>query len=85
MMTFASRFDRGDSLIEVLIALSLCAVTALGIIGAQMWLARTEWSVMMRETAVSIAWFQQQVEITENGEVAHWRRMVAKPFQTSFP
>jgi Tfp pilus assembly protein PilV len=55
MTTFTRRFDRGDSLIEVLIALSLSAVTALGIIGAQMWLARNERSVMMRETAVSIA------------------------------
>jgi prepilin-type N-terminal cleavage/methylation domain-containing protein len=55
MMTFTRRFKRGDSLIEVLIALALSAVTALGIIGAQMWLARNERSMMMRETAVSIA------------------------------
>lgn len=55
MMPLTRRFDRGDSLIEVLIALTLSAVTALGIIGAQMWLARNERSMMMRETAVSIA------------------------------
>lgn len=48
-------FDRGDSLIEVLIALALSAVTALGIIDAQMWLARNERSMVMREMAVSIA------------------------------
>ena len=46
---------RGDSLIEVLIALSLTAVTALGIIGSQLWLARNERSLMARELATSIA------------------------------
>lgn len=55
MMTATRRFDRGDSLIEVLIALALAAVTALGVIGAQMWLARNERSMMMRGAAVSIA------------------------------
>jgi len=49
------RFQRGDSLIEVLIAMSLTAVTALGIIGSQMWLARNERSLMARELATSIA------------------------------
>lgn len=55
MKTLTRGFDRGDSLIEVLIALALSAVTAFGIIGAQMWLARNERSMVMRETAVSIA------------------------------
>jgi len=49
------RGGRGDSLIEVLIAMSLTAITALGIIGAQMWLARNERSLMARELATSIA------------------------------
>jgi Tfp pilus assembly protein PilX len=31
------------------------------------------------------AWLQQQVEITESGAVARWRRVAAKPFQTSSP
>jgi len=49
------KVGRGDSLIEVLIAMSLTAITALGIIGAQMWLARNERSLMARELATSIA------------------------------
>jgi Tfp pilus assembly protein PilV len=49
------RLGRGDSLIEVLIAMSLTAITALGIIGAQMWLARNERSLTARELATSIA------------------------------
>ncbi|KQR85524.1 hypothetical protein ASG35_26795 [Burkholderia sp. Leaf177] len=55
MKTKTRAFDRGDSLIEVLIALALFAVTALGIIGAQVWLARNERSTMMRQAALSIA------------------------------
>jgi len=49
------KVGRGDSLIEVLIAVSLTAITALGIIGSQMWLARNERSLMARELATSIA------------------------------
>jgi Tfp pilus assembly protein PilV len=49
------RRGRGDSLIEVLIAMSLTAITALGIIGSQMWLARNERLLMTRELAMSIA------------------------------
>ena len=49
------RGGRGDSLIEVLIAMSLTAITALGIIGAQMSLARNERSLIARELATSIA------------------------------
>jgi Tfp pilus assembly protein PilV len=46
---------RGDSLIEVLIALSLTAITALGIIGAQTWLARSERAMLSAERATLIA------------------------------
>jgi Tfp pilus assembly protein PilV len=46
---------RGDSLIEVLIAMSLTAITALGIIGSQLWLARNERSLAASEVATSIA------------------------------
>lgn len=49
------RLIRGDSLVEVLIALSLVAVTALGIIAAQTWLARNERALLARERASSIA------------------------------
>jgi hypothetical protein len=45
----------GDSLIEVLIALSLMAVTALGVIGAQTWLARNERGMLNIQRATSIA------------------------------
>jgi Tfp pilus assembly protein PilV len=47
--------QRGDSLIEVLIAMSLTAITALGIIAAQTSLARSERALLMRERATSIA------------------------------
>ncbi len=55
MKTLTNGSNRGDSLIEVLIALALSAVTALGIIGAQLWLARNERALLAREMAVSIA------------------------------
>lgn len=55
-MKCSSRGVRGgDSLIEVLIAVSLTSITALGIIGSQLWLARNERSLMARELATSIA------------------------------
>ena len=47
--------QRGDSLIEVMIALSLTAVTALGLIGLQSALARTERMALARERATLIA------------------------------
>ncbi len=47
--------NAGDSLIEVLIALSLAAVTALGVIAAQTWLARNERALLTRERAALIA------------------------------
>jgi type IV pilus assembly protein PilV len=46
---------RGDSLIEVMIALSITAVAALGVIAAQGWLARSERALVMRERAALIA------------------------------
>jgi Tfp pilus assembly protein PilX len=30
-------------------------------------------------------WLQQQLEIAESGPVGHWRRVVARPFQTNSP
>ena len=47
--------QRGDSLIEVMIALSLTAVTALGAIGVQSTLARGERMALLRERATLIA------------------------------
>jgi type IV pilus assembly protein PilV len=55
MKNLSRGFGRGDSLIEVLVALALTAITALGIIGSQMWLARNERSLLARELATSIA------------------------------
>ncbi|SAL67315.1 hypothetical protein AWB74_03814 [Caballeronia arvi] len=43
--------QRGDSLIEVMIALSLAAVTALGIVAMQSALARGERAALLRERA----------------------------------
>jgi Tfp pilus assembly protein PilV len=47
--------QRGDSLIEVMIALSLTAVTALGIVAVQSALARGERAALLRERAALIA------------------------------
>lgn len=55
MKSVSRGFVRGDSLIEVLIAMALTAVTALGIIGSQMWLSRNERSLLARELATSVA------------------------------
>jgi Tfp pilus assembly protein PilV len=55
MITSLPITQRGDSLIEVLIAISLTAITALGIIAAQTALARSERALLMRERATSIA------------------------------
>ncbi|SAK72378.1 hypothetical protein AWB77_03133 [Caballeronia fortuita] len=47
--------QRGDSLIEVMIALTLTAVTALGIVAVQSALARGERAALIRERAALIA------------------------------
>jgi prepilin-type N-terminal cleavage/methylation domain-containing protein len=49
------RSERGDSLIEVLIALSLIAITSLGLIAVQSALARGERMALLRERATLIA------------------------------
>jgi Tfp pilus assembly protein PilV len=53
-MTRLSR-THGDSLIEVMIALSLTAVTALGLIAVQSAMARGERMALLRERATLIA------------------------------
>ncbi|MDR5766069.1 MULTISPECIES: prepilin-type N-terminal cleavage/methylation domain-containing protein [unclassified Caballeronia] len=47
--------QRGDSLIEVMIALTLMAVTALGLIATQSALARGERAALLHERAAMIA------------------------------
>ncbi|BBP97226.1 hypothetical protein BSFA1_23550 [Burkholderia sp. SFA1] len=47
--------QRGDSLIEVMIALLLTAITALGVVGLQAALARGERAALLRERAALIA------------------------------
>ncbi|MDR5758042.1 prepilin-type cleavage/methylation domain-containing protein [Caballeronia sp. LZ035] len=49
------RVQQGDSLVEVMIALSLTAVTALGLTGLQSALARGERMALLRERAALIA------------------------------
>jgi Tfp pilus assembly protein PilV len=74
------RGSRGDSLIEVLIALALSAVTALGIIGSQMWLARNERSSLARELATSIADSVAEgirVDADRDPVLAQWRTRAA--------
>lgn len=46
---------RGSSLIEVMLAVALMAVTALGLIASQLWTAREARATAMREQAVWIA------------------------------
>jgi Tfp pilus assembly protein PilV len=46
---------RGESLIEVMLAVVLTAVTALGLIAAQMWMIRDARATAMREHAALIA------------------------------
>ncbi|KND59659.1 hypothetical protein BVER_00498 [Candidatus Burkholderia verschuerenii] len=50
-----ARIEKGDSLIEVMIALSLTAITALGLIAVQSALARGERMALERARAVLIA------------------------------
>ncbi|CAB3766508.1 type IV pilus modification PilV family protein [Paraburkholderia humisilvae] len=47
--------DRGESLIEVMLAVVLTAVTALGLIAAQMWMIRDARATATREHAALIA------------------------------
>ncbi|BCQ24133.1 hypothetical protein NK8_22850 [Caballeronia sp. NK8] len=49
------RAQCGDSLIEVMIALALTAVTALGVVAVQSALARGERAALLRERAALIA------------------------------
>ncbi|SAK75318.1 hypothetical protein AWB80_04339 [Caballeronia pedi] len=49
------RTQCGDSLIEVMIALALTAVTALGVVAVQSALARGERAALLRERAALIA------------------------------
>ncbi|HEY2608134.1 MAG TPA: prepilin-type N-terminal cleavage/methylation domain-containing protein [Paraburkholderia sp.] len=46
---------RGSSLIEVMLAVALMAVTALGLIAGQLWIAREARAMSMREQATWIA------------------------------
>ncbi|MCE4540827.1 MULTISPECIES: prepilin-type N-terminal cleavage/methylation domain-containing protein [unclassified Caballeronia] len=50
--------QRGDSLIEVMIALSLTAITALGVVGLQGALARGERAALLRERAALVSQLQ---------------------------
>lgn len=54
-MRRASRWARGDSLLEVLIALSITAVASLSVIAAQTGLARNERGQLERARATLIA------------------------------
>ncbi|MFM0427912.1 prepilin-type N-terminal cleavage/methylation domain-containing protein [Paraburkholderia aspalathi] len=53
--TTRSTRHRGSSLIEVMLAVALMAVTALGLIAGQLWTAREARAMAMREHAAWIA------------------------------
>jgi Tfp pilus assembly protein PilV len=55
MKRVSSNPDNGSSLIEVMLAVALMAVTALGLIAVQLWTAREARALAMREQAVLIA------------------------------
>lgn len=49
------RWSRGGSLIEVMLAVALTAVTALGLIATQLWIARETRAAALREQAVLLS------------------------------
>jgi Tfp pilus assembly protein PilV len=55
MRRFSFRSCVGDSLIEVMLAVALMAVTTLGLMAAHLWTARDARAMAMREQAVWIA------------------------------
>jgi prepilin-type N-terminal cleavage/methylation domain-containing protein len=55
MSTVRLRRLRGVSLIEVMLAIALMAVTALGVIAAQLWIAREGRAAALREHAILVA------------------------------
>jgi prepilin-type N-terminal cleavage/methylation domain-containing protein len=55
MSTLRLRRLRGVSLIEVMFAVALMGVTALGVIAAQLWIAREARAAALREHAVLVA------------------------------
>lgn len=54
MSTVRLRRLRGVSLIEVMLAVALMAVTALGVIAAQLWIAREGRAAALRDNAVLV-------------------------------
>jgi Tfp pilus assembly protein PilV len=55
MKTKRTRQSCGASLIEVMLAVALTAVTALGLIASQLWIAREARAAALREHAVFVA------------------------------
>ncbi|SDH44929.1 hypothetical protein SAMN05216466_11016 [Paraburkholderia phenazinium] len=55
MKATMSRQSRGASLIEVMLAVALTAVTALGLIATQLWIARETRAAALREHAAFLA------------------------------
>ena len=55
MRAYSRRSGCGGALLEVLVAVTLMAVSALGVISAQLWMARGENAVAMSERAALIA------------------------------
>jgi Tfp pilus assembly protein PilV len=50
-----ARWSRGASLIEVMLAVALTAVTALGLIATQLWIARDTRAAALRERAALLS------------------------------
>jgi Tfp pilus assembly protein PilV len=50
-----ARWSRGGSLIEVMLAVALTAVTALGLIATQLWIARETRAAALREHAALLS------------------------------
>jgi Tfp pilus assembly protein PilV len=71
---------RGESLIEVMLAVVLTAVTALGLIAAQMWMIRDARATAMREHAALIADALVEVMVKpsqSDAALAQWRTRAA--------
>ncbi|SAL74561.1 hypothetical protein AWB71_04859 [Caballeronia peredens] len=76
----ATHIQRGDSLIEVMIAVSLAAVTALGLVAVQSALARGERMALLRERAALVADSVAEgirSEADRAAMVAQWRARAA--------
>lgn len=71
---------RGTSLIEVMLAVALMAVTALGLIAAQLWVAREARAAALREQAAWVADAVAEASRASSGDAGlqQWKARAAR-------